>query len=126
MHVLLAILIGCLFAAGTYMMLRRSMVKLIIGLILLGYAANLLIFTAGRLTKGSPPLADPELGILTEPFADPVPQALVLTAIVIGFGIQAFTIVLFKRTYDETGSDDLDVLRATDTLYLHDDHEERS
>ena len=116
MYVLMAILIGCLFAAGTYMMLRRSMVKLIIGLILLGHGANLLIFTASKLTRGKVPLIDPEAGVLTEPFADPVPQALVLTAIVIGFGVQAFVIVLFKRTWSDTGTDDLDELRTTDCL----------
>lgn len=116
MDLLLAILIGFLFAAGTYMMLRRSMVKLIIGLILLGHGANLLIFTASKLTKGRTPLIDPETGVLVEPFADPVPQALVLTAIVIGFGVQAFVIVLFKRTWADTGTDDLDELRTTDCL----------
>ena len=116
MEVLLAFLIGGLFAAGTYMMLRRSMVKLIIGLILLGHGANLLIFTASRLSRGNAPLIDPGTGVLTEPFADPVPQALVLTAIVIGFGVQAFVIVLFKRTYADTGTDDLDQLRTTDCL----------
>jgi len=116
MSLALVFLIGILYAAGTYMMLRRSMVKLIIGLILLGHAANLLIFTASGLTKGNIPIIDPEIGELVEPFADPVPQALVLTAIVIGFGIQAFVIVLFKRTYTKTGTDDLDELRSTDSL----------
>ena len=116
MEVLMAFLIGCLFAAGTYMMLRRSMVKIIIGLILLSHGANLLIFTASRLTRGNAPLINPETGVLTEPFADPVPQALVLTAIVIGFGVQAFVIVLFKRTWADTGTDDLDELRTTDCL----------
>ena len=53
---------------------------------------------------------------MIEPFADPVPQALVLTAIVIGFGVQAFVIVLFKRTWADTGTDDLDELRTTDCL----------
>lgn len=116
MDVLLAFLIGGLYAAGTYMMLRRSMVKLIMGLILLGHAANLLIFTVSRLTRGNTPIINPEIGVLVEPFADPVPQALVLTAIVIGFGVQAFAIVLFKRTYAETGTEDLDELRTTDSL----------
>lgn len=98
------------------MMLRRSMVKLIIGLILLGHGANLLIFTASKLTQGRAPLINPDTGVLVEPFADPVPQALVLTAIVIGFGVQAFVIVLFKRTWADTGTDDLDELRTTDCL----------
>jgi len=116
MTVVLALLIGLLYAAGIYMMLRRSMVKLIIGLILLGHAANLLIFTASGLTKGKIPIIDAQIGGLVEPFADPVPQALVLTAIVIGFGIQAFVIVLFKRTYAKTRTEDLNELRSTDSL----------
>ena len=116
MSLALVFLIGVLYAAGIYMMLRRSMVKLIIGLILLGHAANLLIFTASGLTKGKVPIIDSEIGGLVEPFADPVPQALVLTAIVIGFGIQAFVIVLFKRTYAKTATEDLDELRSTDSL----------
>ena len=116
MEVLLAIVIGALYAAGIYMMLRRSMVKLIIGLILLSHAANLLIFTASRLTRGIPPLIDPEVGKLVEPVSDPVSQALILTAIVIGFGIQAFAIVLFKRTYALSGTDDVGELRSTDLI----------
>jgi multicomponent Na+:H+ antiporter subunit C len=51
---------------------------------------------------------------LTTPFSDPVPQALILTAIVISFGVTAFALILIKRTYQETGTDDLDALRATD------------
>ncbi|MGB2691013.1 MAG: Na+/H+ antiporter subunit C [Thermodesulfobacteriota bacterium] len=116
MSLALVFLIGLLYAAGTYMMLRRSMVKLIIGFILLGHAANLLIFTASRLTREKIPIIDPEIGELIEPFADPVPQALVLTAIVIGFGIQAFVIVLYKRTYSKMGTEDLDELTSTDSL----------
>lgn len=116
MEFLLALVIGGLYAAGIYMLLRRSMVKLIIGLILLSHAANLLIFTASRLTRGIPPLIKPEIGKLTEPVSDPVSQALILTAIVIGFGIQAFAIVLFKRIYALSGTDDVDELRATDII----------
>jgi multicomponent Na+:H+ antiporter subunit C len=113
-HVLLAFVAGSLAAAGFYMMLRRSMVKVILGLALLGHAANLVIFTAGRLTGVHPPLIAPGAERLVEPYADPVPQALILTAIVIGFGVQAFAIVLFKRAHAVTGTDDLDALRATD------------
>jgi multicomponent Na+:H+ antiporter subunit C len=107
MEPLLAVVVGGLYAAALYLMMRRSMVKLIIGLFLLGHAANLLIFTAGHLTWGRPPLISPGQTILVEPYADPLPQALILTSIVIGFGVQAFTIVLFKRTYQTTGTDDL-------------------
>ena len=113
MEFLLVILIGVLYTAGLYMILRRSLVKVIIGLIFLGHAANLLIFTAGRITKGSPAFIS-EDGTTLSIFADPLPQALILTAIVIGFGVQAFAIVLFKRAYKTIGTDDLDEMRKTD------------
>jgi multicomponent Na+:H+ antiporter subunit C len=117
MQIILAFIIGALYAAGFYMMLRRSIVKLIAGLILLGYASNLLIFTVGRLTRAQAPLVPlgSGTGMPPEPFADPVPQALILTAIVIGFGLQAFALVLIKRAYQTVGTDDLDEMRATDT-----------
>lgn len=108
MEILLGILVGMLYATGLYMMLRRSLVKIIIGLILLGNGANLMIFLLGRITKGAPPIIDAGLSVLTAPFADPVPQALILTAIVISFGLQAFAIVLMKRVYEVVGTDDID------------------
>jgi len=107
---MLAVVIGGLYAAGMYLMVRRSIVKMIFGLALLGNAANLLIFTVGRLTRGRPPHV-PADGVLSSlPVADPVPQALILTAIVIGFGVQAFALVLIKRVYQTVGSDDQDVM----------------
>lgn len=114
MEVVLAIVIGVLYAAGLYMMMRRSIVKLIAGLAMLGYGSNLLIFTVSRLTRASPPLVPEGAKVPVEPFADPVPQALILTAIVIGFGLQAFALVLVKRTYQAVGTDDLDQMKATD------------
>jgi multicomponent Na+:H+ antiporter subunit C len=117
MLTLLAIVIGALYAMGLYMMLRRSMVKLIIGLALLGHAANLLIFVAASghgLVRGGPPiLAEGEIRP-TEIFADPVPQALILTAIVIGFGVLAFALVLFHRTYRSIGTDDMHAMTTTE------------
>ena len=113
MEAVLAFVIGSLYASGLFMMLRRSAVKLIIGIGLLGHAANLLIFTIAGLTRGRPP-------ILTEPgeafteLADPVPQALILTAIVIGFAVQAFAVVLVHRVIEVVGTDDLDRMKATD------------
>lgn len=113
MDFLLVIIIGLLYTGGLYLLMRKSFVKVIIGLILLGHAANLLIFLVGRITNGKPAFVNLE-GIITEPFADPLPQALILTAIVIGFGVQAFAIVLFKRTYQSVNSDDLDDMKSTD------------
>ena len=115
MEIILAFVVGGLYASGVYMMMRRSIVKLILGLVLLGHAANLLIFTVGRLTRGRPPLIPVGATQPIEPFADPLPQALILTAIVIGFGVQAFALVLIKRAYQTVGTDDLDEIRLEDT-----------
>lgn len=114
MEVILAIVIGGLYAAGLYMMMRRSFVKLVIGLSLLGYASSLLIFTVNGVTRGQPPLVPEGMTQPVEPFADPLPQALILTAIVIGFGVQAFALVLFKRTYQSANTDDLDGIKSTE------------
>ena len=114
MDLVLPFVVGGLCAAGLYMMMRRSMIKLIIGLALLSHAANLLIFTAGGLTRGRPPLIDPGETVPDVPYADPLPQALVLTAIVISFGLLAFALVLVHRAYQATGTDDLDQLTTTE------------
>jgi len=110
MQVLLAITIGLLYASGIYMILRRSLVKLIIGLILLGNGVNLLIFLLGRITKGNPPIIEESMKTFEDAYADPVPQALILTAIVISFGLQSFAIVLIKRVYKVVNTDDMDRL----------------
>lgn len=114
MELLLAILTGILYASGIYMMLRRSMVKLLLGIILLGNGANMLIFLLGRITKGKPPVIPETSKYFNEIYADPIPQALILTAIVISFGLQAFAIILLKRVYIVIDSDNLDDLNATD------------
>jgi multicomponent Na+:H+ antiporter subunit C len=111
----MAIVIGALYAVAIYLMLRRNIVKLIFGLMILGHASNLLIFTVGGLVRGKPPIVPPG-GIAPPPgVADPVPEALVLTAIVIGFALTAFAAVLVKRVYQVTGTDDSDALRTTDS-----------
>jgi len=115
MELLVIVLIGLLYGSGIYLMLRRSMVKLLIGLLLLGNGANLLIFLLGDLTKGRPPVIPPDSNIFKEVYADPIPQALILTAIVISFGLQSFAIVLLKRVFLLTGSDNLDDLNTHDT-----------
>jgi multicomponent Na+:H+ antiporter subunit C len=116
MHVVLAFVIGALYAAAIYLMLRRSLAKLIIGLSMLTNATNLLIFTVGGLTRARPPLVPEGATQPVPPFADPIPQSLILTAIVIGFGVLAFMMVLAYRTYAVVGSDDLDDMVATDAL----------
>lgn len=114
MEIVLAILIGCLYAAGLYLLLRRSLVKVVLGLALLGQAANLLIFTAGGLRSRQAPLLPAGAQQLPGLAADPLPQALILTAIVIGFGVLAFTLVLFQRAYHTVGTDNLDTMHTTD------------
>jgi multicomponent Na+:H+ antiporter subunit C len=116
MILLLALVTGLLYTAGFYMILRRSIVKIIFGLIFLGHAANLLIFTVGRLSRASAPFIAEGAEIAPSTIAEPVSQALILTAIVIGFGVQAFAIVLLKKAYIEVGDDDIYKLQSTDRL----------
>jgi multicomponent Na+:H+ antiporter subunit C len=111
MQLLFAILIGSLFAGAFYLLQKRHMVRLVIGLIMLGNAANLLLFTAGRVFEERAPLIPPDQEVLHEPFANPLPQALILTAIVISFGLLAFSLVLVYRTHVATGEIDADALR---------------
>jgi multicomponent Na+:H+ antiporter subunit C len=112
MELILVLLIGVLYASGVYMILRRSMVKLLLGILLLGNATNILIFLLGNLNSGKPPVISPGLKVFNDIYADPIPQALVLTAIVISFGLTAFAIVLLKRVYVLVDSDDLDDLNT--------------
>lgn len=115
MTIILAIVTGGLYAAGLYMMLRRNIVRLVIGLVLLSHAANLLVFLGGGLTRNRPPFVPLGADAPLAPIVDPLPQALVLTAIVISFAVLAFALVLVYRAYETVGSDDLDDMKATDT-----------
>ncbi len=107
MELLLALAAGSLYAAGIYLLLRRRLAQLIIGLGLLTNGTNILIFTSGGLTRATPPVIPYDKEVLEPPFADPVPQALILTAIVIGFGVLAFALVLAHRVHHTSGSDDI-------------------
>jgi multicomponent K+:H+ antiporter subunit C len=100
---LIASAIGVLTAAGIYLVLRGQSFPIIIGLAFLSYAVNLFLFSMGRLTIDQPPIIDPN----APAYADPLPQALVLTAIVISFGMTALSVVLALRGFLETGSDDV-------------------
>lgn len=113
MEVILAILVGVLYTAGVYMLLRRSIIKFIIGILFLSNATNLLVFLAAGVMPGKPAFTDGTVETVGR-FADPLPQALVLTAIVIGLGIVVFTLALKFKFFQETGSDDLDQLQKTD------------
>jgi multicomponent Na+:H+ antiporter subunit C len=111
METVLAFVIGGLVAAGVYLVLQRNLLKFIFGLMMLSNAANLVIFVAGRLVPGRPPLipegADRPAYAMV---ANPLPQALVLTAIVIGFGLVAFALVMLYRAYRAIGTIDIDEL----------------
>ncbi len=111
MDTLLAIVIGLLYAAGVYLLLRRSIVKLILGIMFLSHATNLLIFVSGGLHKGQPQFANDALNTVAANPTDPLPHALILTAIVIGFGITAFFLALMYRFYQSTGTEDIDEIK---------------
>jgi multicomponent Na+:H+ antiporter subunit C len=104
MEPLLAIAIGTLFASGTYLLLRPNLLRLVIGLMLLGNGVNLLIFTAGRITRGHPPIVPPGATAPLQEIANPLPQALILTAIVISLGLVAFALALLHRGYSILGT----------------------
>jgi len=100
---LAAIAIGVLTGSGVYLMLRARTFPVLLGLTLLSYAVNLFLFVSGRIVVASAPLTDKEL----ETYPDPIPQALVLTAI-IGFGMTALLVVLALRAIRDTGGDHVD------------------
>jgi multicomponent K+:H+ antiporter subunit C len=104
MELLVASAIGILTACGVYLMLRGRTFPVVLGLTLVSYAVNLFIFATGRLAVGVPPLVADGAG----DWSDPLPQALVLTAIVIGFATTGFVIELALRVRNETGSDHVD------------------
>ena len=116
MEALIALTIGVLVATSVYLMLARNVLRFIFGLVLISNAANLTIFAAGRLTEGAPPLipvgAEAPLGDV----ANALPQALVLTAIVIGFGLFAFTLILVFRAYTTLGTPYTDEMRVAEPV----------
>ncbi|MEH6306518.1 NADH-quinone oxidoreductase subunit K [Olivibacter sp. CPCC 100613] len=113
----ISILIGFLFAAGVYLLLHKSFMKLITGVILFGNACNLFLLVAGGLIDSHPAFVSKEQGAVPiDGMADPVPQAFILTAIVISLGVQAFVIVLLKRIYQTSHTNNLDALTDTDDV----------
>jgi multicomponent Na+:H+ antiporter subunit C len=108
MEAVLALLVGLFLAAAIYLILSRALVRMLPGIVLLGNGVNLLIFTAGRLTRATPPLVPHDAKVPVAPFANPLPQALILTAIVIGFAMFVFLIVLAFRAYQSLDADNTD------------------
>jgi multicomponent Na+:H+ antiporter subunit C len=109
MELVLAVVAGVLYATGLYLMLRRRLAQLIIGLGLLSNGSNVLILAAAGVTRAKPPIIS-QTAMTADQFADPVPQSLILTAIVIGFGVLAFSLVLAHRVNESGGSDDIDTI----------------
>lgn len=103
MEALYAITLGLLMACGVYLLLRARTFAVVLGLTLISYAVNLFLFAMGRLKSGAAAV----IGQSSE-YADPLPQALVLTAIVIGFAMTAFVVVLALRSLAEQGNDHVD------------------
>ncbi|MGD6777816.1 MULTISPECIES: Na(+)/H(+) antiporter subunit C [Bacillaceae] len=110
MEIIMTIVAGILVATATYLMLSRSILRIIIGTALLSHGAHLLLLTMGGLKRGAAPL----LGQEADAYTDPLPQALILTAIVIAFGVTSFILVLAYRAYQELKTDDMDQLRGNE------------
>jgi len=104
MEALIASAVGLMTACGVYLLLRARTFPVVLGLTLLSYAVNLFLFAMGRLRIGAPAIIAPGHSSM----ADPLPQALVLTAIVIGFGMTAFVVVLALRARADLGNDHVD------------------
>lgn len=114
MEIVLALAIGVLTTCGVWLMLRPRTYQVIMGLALLGYGVNLFIFSMGRLSVDSEPIMVAGFPPTFEFYDDPMPQALVLTAIVIGFALVCLSIVLMLAVRAAAASDDLDALRASE------------
>lgn len=116
MELLVAIMVGVLVAAAVHLMLARNVLRFLFGLILISNAANLTIFVSGRLTPESPPLIDDGASAPALDAANALPQALVLTAIVIGFGLFAFALTLVYRAYQNLGTLNSDEMRLAEPV----------
>lgn len=114
MELLLPFLAALLFATGVYLLLARDILRVIIGLNMISYGVNLsILLVGGTAPEGSPPI----LNTVARNYVDPLPQALILTAIVIGFGTTALILVLGVQAYQATGSDQLqDILNTADPI----------
>lgn len=115
MSVLHALLAAALFGCGLYMVLSRNIVRMLLGLSLVGTAVNLMILQAGRIASDQPPIIADGATVLGES-ADPLPQALILTAIVIGFALTVMLAALALRAYRAHGTLDSAAIRSAEQL----------
>lgn len=110
MHPWLVLVIGVMLAAAVFLLLQRHLLRQVFGVMMLGASCNLFILVSGRISRDNLPLVPDGADALVAPYANPLAQALILTAIVISFGLTAFTLVLVYRAYKATGSADTDDL----------------
>jgi len=110
----IAALSGLFITAAIYLLLSRSLISMLLGLALLGNGINLVIFVAGRLTRAVPPIVPGGVDAALAPSANPLPQALILTAIVIGFAMFSFLLVLAYRAYQSLDADHTDTMRLAE------------
>jgi multicomponent Na+:H+ antiporter subunit C len=114
MEGLFSLLVGIFFTVAIYLMLSRHSVRMLLGIVVLGNAVNLLLFTSGRLTREIPPIIGAGMDTLPMTAANPLPQALILTAIVISFSFFCFLLVLTWRAFQELNTDDTDEMRMAE------------
>lgn len=108
METFIIVISGCLFTIATYLILNKNLLRIILGLTLFSHATHLMLMAINGLKKGAAPL----LGENAEAYTDPIPQALILTSIVISFALTALLLVLGYRTYVELGTDNMKKLRG--------------
>lgn len=116
METVIAVLVGVLMASSVYLMLRRNLVRFVLGLALISHTANLLIFSSGGLQARFPPLITPGELVPGPGVANALPQALMLTAIVISFSVFAFLLVLAFRTYQRLETVDPDSMHSAEPM----------
>ncbi|MCG1010086.1 Na(+)/H(+) antiporter subunit C [Salinicoccus sp. ID82-1] len=108
MEIVIIILAGILIGAAVYLMLSKSLIRIIIGTAIMSHGVHLMLLTMGRLKRGSIPVLDEEVSN----YSDPLPQALILTAIVIAFALTAYTLVLALRSYRELDTDNVEEMKG--------------
>lgn len=108
MEYIILLLAGILFATAIYNLLQKQLLRIIIGTVLISHGAHLVILTMGKLKRGQPPILDESVANYT----DPLPQALILTSIVISFGITSLLLVLSYRTAKENNTDNMEEMRG--------------
>jgi multicomponent Na+:H+ antiporter subunit C len=124
MELIVSVVAGVLLAASFYLLMRRNLLRFVIGLIILGNAVNLVIFTMGRFTRARPPVIPKGQSVIEGAYANPLPQALILTAIVISFGLLAFTLVLVYRNFAANRTVESDEVRTSEPDEPLDVHED--